>query len=71
MNHSIYSADRATHLKVVVSLLLACTAILVTALGARLAHPEVNAHAAATQSIYRPSLNHILTQSVRTGKHPT
>jgi hypothetical protein len=35
MNHSIYSADRATHLKIVVVALLACTAVAGVGIAAR------------------------------------
>ena len=35
MNHSIYSADRATHLKIVVVALLACTMVAGIGIAAR------------------------------------
>ena len=35
MNHSIYSADRATHLKIVVVALVCATAVAGVAIGAR------------------------------------
>jgi hypothetical protein len=36
MNHSIYSADRATHLKIVVVALLACTTVAGIGIAARM-----------------------------------
>ncbi len=42
MNHSIYTADKATHLKVVVGGLLAGIAIVATTLSVRLAEPELS-----------------------------
>jgi hypothetical protein len=69
MNHSIYTVDRATHLKVVVSVLLASIAILATTLTARLAHPEMNVRA-TTQTAYEPRPSHALTEMVQRERHP-
>jgi len=70
MNHSIYSADRATHLKIIVSTLLASMTIMTTILATRPAHPEINAGVTATQTVSRPNSNQALTELVRTGRHP-
>jgi hypothetical protein len=70
MNHSIYTADKATHLKVVVAALLASIAIMATTLGTRLPHPEMNAQATAKQAIYKPRPGHALTQMARTERQP-
>jgi hypothetical protein len=43
MNHSIYSADRATHLKIVVVALACATVVAGVAIGARLTSPTTAA----------------------------
>ncbi|MGX1016833.1 hypothetical protein AB7M69_011251 [Bradyrhizobium japonicum] len=53
MNHSIYSADRATHLKVVISVLLAGIAIVAITLTAGLTHPEIDVQKATAQDCLR------------------
>lgn len=70
MNHSIHTADKTTHVKVVVSVLLASIAIMAVALTARLAHPEVNVQAAASHAVYKARPGHALTEIARTEKHP-
>jgi hypothetical protein len=70
MNHSIYTADKATHLKVVVAALLASIAIMATTLGTRLAHPEKDAQVVATQTVYKPRPSHTLTEMTRIQQHP-
>ncbi len=70
MNHSIYTADKATHLKVVVAALLASIAIVTTTLCTRLAPPEMNAQVMATQTIYKPRPSHPLAEVARTERHP-
>jgi len=70
MNHSIYTADKATHLKVVVFGLLASVAIMAITLTARLAHPEVDTRATATQTVSRPHTGHAVTELARLNKHP-
>lgn len=70
MNHSIYSADRATHLKVVISVLLASIAIVATTLTARLSHPEIDVQNATAQTVYEARSNHALTEIVQREKHP-
>ena len=40
MNHSIYSADRATHLKIVVVALVAAVAVMGLSVSARLTHSD-------------------------------
>ncbi|MCA1409912.1 hypothetical protein I6F30_01870 [Bradyrhizobium sp. NBAIM20] len=42
MNHSIYTADRTTHLKVVVAALMAGIAIVMTALTVQLNRPGID-----------------------------
>ena len=70
MNHSMYTADKATHLKVVVAALIAGIAITAAMLGTRLAHPENDAQAMATQTVYKPHLSPALTEMTRIEKHP-
>jgi hypothetical protein len=62
MNHSIYTADNATHLKVVVAVLLASIAIVATTLAARLTHQELHAQKPKTQTVYAPRPGHALTE---------
>ncbi|OAE99934.1 hypothetical protein AYJ54_32135 [Bradyrhizobium centrolobii] len=69
MNHSIYTADKATHLKVVVSVLLASIAIVATTLTARPPHPEMIVKA-TTQTVYEPRLGHAITEVARRERHP-
>ncbi len=70
MNHSIYTADKTTHVKVVVSVLLASIAIMAVTLTARLAHPEVNVQAAASQAVYKALPGHVLSGMTRIERHP-
>ncbi|MBR0827167.1 hypothetical protein JQ596_16650 [Bradyrhizobium manausense] len=70
MNHSIYTADKASHLKVVVSVLLASIAIVATTLTARLTHPEIDLQKATTQTVYEPRSNHALSEIVQRDTHP-
>jgi hypothetical protein len=70
MNHSIYTADQATHLKVVVSVLLIGIAIIATTLTARLAHPEVNGRTTANQTPYKAHPDRALTEMARIEKEP-
>lgn len=70
MNHSIYTADKATHLKVVVSVLLTSIAIMAATLTARLAHPEVSTQAMAIPTVQKPHPGHALTEMARIEKHP-
>ncbi|PJG51226.1 hypothetical protein CVM73_31910 [Bradyrhizobium forestalis] len=53
MNHSIYTADKATHLKVVIAGLLAGTAIVATTLTVHLAQPELSLQKATTLAVYQ------------------
>ena len=70
MNHSVYSADKATHLKVVISALLVSIAIMATTLAARLTHPEINVQANATQAAYKPHRGSAVSEVARVDKHP-
>jgi hypothetical protein len=70
MNHSIYTADRATHLKVVVAVLLASIAIVATTLGSRLAQPDVTWRATAVQTIYKPCPGNTLTETAGIERQP-
>ncbi|MBC9881342.1 hypothetical protein G8O24_28835 [Bradyrhizobium sp. INPA01-394B] len=70
MNHSVYTADKATHLKVVVFALLTSLVIMAITLTARLAHPEVDARATATQTVFRAHPGHAVTELARLNKHP-
>ncbi|WP_298877484.1 hypothetical protein [uncultured Bradyrhizobium sp.] len=70
MNHSIYTADKTTHLKVVVLVLVGSIALMVMMLTARVAHPEFNARATATRTVYEPHPDRALTALTRPEKHP-
>jgi hypothetical protein len=50
MNHSIYSADRTTHLKVVVLALVAATAVLVGSIAARVGTSDISSVSSQTAS---------------------
>jgi hypothetical protein len=69
MNHSIYTADKATHLKVVVSVLLVSITIVATTLTARLPHPDMNVKS-TTQTVYEVRPGHALTEIVQRERHP-
>ena len=69
MNHSIYTADKATHLKVVVSVLLASIVIMATTLTARLPHPDKNVKS-TTQTAYEARPGHALAEIVQPERHP-
>ncbi|WP_271568203.1 hypothetical protein [Bradyrhizobium sp. CCBAU 11386] len=70
MNHSIYTADRATHLKVVVSVLLVSIAIMAAAMTVRLTHPATSVQVTATHTVYKPHRSHALTEMAQIGKDP-
>ena len=69
MNHSIYSADRAMHLKVVIAVLVASTAMMATTLAARLSRPEMNVKAAA-RAVHETRPGHALTAIAQHERHP-
>lgn len=52
MNHSIYTADKATHLKVVVAGLSAGIAIVMTALTVHLTHPDIEVQKTKTLAVH-------------------
>ncbi|MBB4369953.1 hypothetical protein GGD63_002746 [Bradyrhizobium sp. cir1] len=54
MNHSIYTVDKATHLKIVVAGLLAGIAIVTTALTFHLTHPDINVQKTKSLAVYHP-----------------
>ncbi|MBR0992416.1 hypothetical protein JQ580_17015 [Bradyrhizobium japonicum] len=62
MNHSIYSADKATHLKVVVAGATGGIAIVMTALTVHLNHPDINGQKATTLAVYQPHPARALTR---------
>ena len=62
MNHSMHTADRATHLKVVVAGLIAGTAIMTIALTLHLTYPDMNAHRPTTAMVQQPHLAHVVTR---------
>ncbi|KRQ03173.1 hypothetical protein ACNJX9_21785 [Bradyrhizobium sp. DASA03076] len=70
VNHSIYTVDKTTHLKVVVLVLVGSIAMMAITLTARLARPEVSAQATATRTVYKPHPDHTLTVLTRPEKHP-
>ncbi|MDF0515852.1 hypothetical protein P0R31_01190 [Bradyrhizobium yuanmingense] len=53
MNHSIYSADRATHLKVVIAGLLGGIMIVAAALAFHLTHPDINVQTTSSLAVYK------------------
>ena len=65
MNHSVYSADRATHLKIVISVLAIGIAILGAALTARLLRPDLSIEKPKSLTIYRPQPNRVLVEMAR------
>ncbi|WP_439400077.1 hypothetical protein ACRQ5Q_41425 (plasmid) [Bradyrhizobium sp. PMVTL-01] len=69
MNHSIYTADKATHLKVVVSVVLTSIAIVAITLTARLTHPERDVKV-TTHTVYEPRSNHALMEIVPRERDP-
>ena len=62
MNHSIHTADKATHLKVVVAGLVAATAIVTTALTLHLTDPDKNVQRPMTVTVHQPHPAHVLTR---------
>ncbi|GGI29660.1 hypothetical protein [Bradyrhizobium guangdongense] len=62
MNHSMHTADRATHLKVVVAGLIAGTAILTTALALHLTYPDMDVQKPTTVAVHQPHPAHVLTR---------
>lgn len=62
MNHSIYTVDKATHLKVVVAGLTAGIAIVATALTVHLTHPDIDVQKARTLAVQQPHPAHALTK---------
>ncbi|WP_448033664.1 hypothetical protein [Bradyrhizobium liaoningense] len=62
MNHSIYTADKATHLKVVVGGLLAGIAVAATTLTVHLAQPELGLQKAKTLAVHQARPMHALTE---------
>ncbi|UVO33696.1 hypothetical protein KUL72_19400 [Bradyrhizobium arachidis] len=70
MNHSIYTVDKTTHLKVVVLVLVGSIAMVAMSLTARMAHPDVNARVTAARTVYQPHSGHALAEMTRLEKHP-
>ncbi|WP_143106058.1 hypothetical protein [Bradyrhizobium sp. Gha] len=70
MNHSIYTADRSTHLRIVVATLLASIAMMATMLGTKLAHLDANGRSMATQTVYKQRPNHNFIEMARIEKRP-
>lgn len=54
MNHSMYSADRATHLKVVVLALFAATALLMGTIAANIGGYDTSGQTASTAKVHGP-----------------
>ncbi|MBW7971178.1 hypothetical protein [Bradyrhizobium sp. BR 10289] len=54
MNHSIYSVDKPTHLKIVIAGLLAGIAIVTTAVTVHLTHPDINVQQTKRLAVYHP-----------------
>ncbi len=71
MNHSVYTADKATHLKaVVVFVLLTSIAIVTITLAARLTHPEVNAQKIKTQTVHLTRSGNALIEIAQSERRP-
>jgi hypothetical protein len=66
----MYTADKATHLRVVVSALLASIAIVTTTLTARLTHLEMDVQKVTTHTVYEPRSGRALTEIVQRERHP-
>lgn len=62
MNHSIYTADRTTHLKVAVTGLLAGIAVVATTLTVHLAQPELSLQKTKTLVVHQARPMHALTE---------
>jgi hypothetical protein len=54
MNHSMYSADRATHLKVVVVALFAATALLLGSIAANVDGYDTSSQTASATKVHGP-----------------
>ncbi|QHP71285.1 hypothetical protein EI171_30810 [Bradyrhizobium sp. LCT2] len=70
MNHSIYTADRATHLKVVVSVLLVSVAIMAATPTVWLTHPATSVQVTAAHTVYKPHRSQALTKMAQIEKDP-
>lgn len=70
MNHSIYSADKTTHLKVVISALLTGIAIVAAALTVRMMQPETDMPVKAARAVHKPYPASAVTEMASLGKHP-
>ncbi|TQF26228.1 hypothetical protein UNPF46_34895 [Bradyrhizobium sp. UNPF46] len=70
MNHSIHSADKATHLKVVISALLTGITIMAAALTVRMTQPETNIPVKAARAVYKAHPVSAVTEMARVEKHP-
>lgn len=70
MNHSLYTADRSTHLRIVVATLLASIAILATTLSTKMAHLDADGRSMATQTVNKQRPGHNLAEMARIEKHP-
>ncbi len=63
MNHSIYSADRMTHLKIVVVALVAAVAIAAFSISARISTGDGYQTARITTPVVKASKTVVMTQS--------
>lgn len=54
MNHSMYSADRTTHLKVVALALFAATALLVGSIAANVGYDNSSSQTASVTKVHGP-----------------
>ncbi|AWM01996.2 hypothetical protein [Bradyrhizobium amphicarpaeae] len=68
MNHSIYSADKATHRKVVMFVLLTGIVIMATTLTARLPHLETDVQMKAVQAVHEPHSGSAVSEMARSEK---
>jgi hypothetical protein len=62
MNHSMHTADRATHLKVVVAGLIAGIAVVTTTLTLHLTYPDMDVQKPTTVAVHQPHPTHVLTK---------
>ena len=70
MNHSIYSADKATHLRVVISALLTGITIMAAALTVRMIQPETDMPVKAARAVHKAHSVSAVTELARVEKHP-
>ena len=66
MNHSLYGADRLTHLKIVVLSLVAGIVVVTVGIAARPSLPDMSTQLEARAPILKPDRNVIWTDAAKT-----